>query len=1069
MTKTDETICPIPQPPLKYMGLLGNLPDIDLAHIPESFAGLAEIYGEIYQLQLGSGRTIVLATQALCNEASDETRFYKAIANTNQQLRNLMGDGIFTSHTRDESWKRAHRILMPLFGPLSIKGMLPQMIDVASQLILKWDRFGYRTVFDCVEDFTKLTLDTIALIGFDYRFNSLYTEGLHPFVSAMMFSQVESGRRANRLSIETRLRIFSQAKYFEKIKIMHDICDEIVQERKENPQDTSDLLNAMLNGRDPETGDKLSEENIRYQMVTFLIAGHETTSGLLGFCLYMLLKNPEKMAKARAEVDELVGDGPVQLKHLSALKYLEAVIRETLRLYPTAPGWSVHCHQDTTLMGGKYLVKSTDRILMSLPRIHRDPKVYGNDAEDFRPERMMNGQYEKLPPGSYKPFGNGARACIGRGFALQEATLVLILILQRFEIELADPNYQLEILSTLTIKPKGLRIRVKRRRGKSVWVGLSMSADATKNVPEGSFTIPEETGLPAFQIYYGSNQGTCRSLAETIHTHSTRHGFKSSLRKLDDAVETLKLDEPVLFITPSYEGQPPDNAKKFMPWLKTLSSAEGGGKWNGLRYAVLGVGSSDWATTFHRVPRLLSDYLNALKADPIVDLGLIDTTQDMMTEFEDWTDAFWRGLGGNVSQATQSTIPPLTISTNKTYRSERLVEDPTGMGMVLTNQEIVPPIIGPSKRHVEIQLDPGVYFRAGDYLSVLPMNNSKVVQRVLARFAIPEDAVIELTGPPKAFLPMSQPIAVRDLLEAYVELATTVTKKQLAVLSEATRDPVQAATIESLRTLDFEREVLRKRSSIIDILERFSSCDISFAEYVDMLQPLRPRQYSISSAPTPTAQPMLAQVCSITFDVFKGPAYSGTSQFYGVASNYLADLCPSSRIHCSVRPTQLNFCLPPNATTPVIMIAAGTGIAPMRAFVQERQHLAQKFNENKGGPVILYYGCRDADVDYLFRAELEEAERQGVMQVRPSFSQSSEKSNGFRYVYERIWNDRNEVFKLIESGAKILLCGSAARLSRSTNETLVKILREKKGLSEEEGQAWLQRLKEDQYATDVFG
>ena len=124
-------------------------------------------------------------------------------------------------------------------------------------------------------------------------------------------------------------------------------------------------------------------------MITFLIAGHETTSGLLSFTWYYLLKNAAAYETAQQEVDRVIGTGPITVDHLTKLPYLNAVLRESLRLSPTAPSIGITAKEDT-LIGGKYPVKANTPLLALFPKIHRDPAVYGEDAEEFRPERMLD-------------------------------------------------------------------------------------------------------------------------------------------------------------------------------------------------------------------------------------------------------------------------------------------------------------------------------------------------------------------------------------------------------------------------------------------------------------------------------------------------------------------------------------------------------------------------------------------------------------------------------------------------------------------------------------------------------
>lgn len=147
------------------------------------------------------------------------------------------------------------------------------MHDIASQLVLKWARHGPDHKIQVTDDFTRLTLDTISLCSMDYRFNSFYRNELHPFVGAMNGFLIESGRRAGRLSIQNLFMRAANQKYEADINLMKSVSDEVVKRRKENPSDKKDLLNAMLNGKDPVTGEGMTDQLIVNNMITFLIAG----------------------------------------------------------------------------------------------------------------------------------------------------------------------------------------------------------------------------------------------------------------------------------------------------------------------------------------------------------------------------------------------------------------------------------------------------------------------------------------------------------------------------------------------------------------------------------------------------------------------------------------------------------------------------------------------------------------------------------------------------------------------------------------------------------------------------
>lgn len=280
-----------------------------------------------------------------------------------------------------------------------------EMYDLATQLVAKWARGGPEARINVTDDYTRLTLDSIALCAMGKRFNSFYSEEMHPFVGAMVRFLVESGMRPRKTRLESFLWREPERQYWKDIEYMKGVCKELIEHRRANPVEKKDLLNAMLFGRDPKTKERLTDESVVNNMITFLIAGHETTSGMLSFITYYLLKSPDACDKARKEVDTVVGTGPVTVDHLTKLPYLEAIMREALRLTPTAPGFSITSlpgHGDQVIGGGKYHIPDGATIFCNLSAVGRDKTVFGEDADDFRPERMLGENFAKLPPNAWK-------------------------------------------------------------------------------------------------------------------------------------------------------------------------------------------------------------------------------------------------------------------------------------------------------------------------------------------------------------------------------------------------------------------------------------------------------------------------------------------------------------------------------------------------------------------------------------------------------------------------------------------------------------------------------------------
>lgn len=203
--------------------------------------------------------------------------------------------------------------------------MFDEMYDIASQLALKWARFGENQPIMVTNDFTRLTLDTLALCSMNFRFNSFYSPTLHPFIEAMGNFLTESGARTRRLPLPSIFFRRDDEDFERNIRVLRDTAKNVLATRKSNGSNRHDLLHAMLEGTDAKTGKRMSDESIMDNLITFLVAGHETTSGLLSFALYNLCKHPEAFQKAQREVDNVLGSESVRFHHLSKLSYLSAV------------------------------------------------------------------------------------------------------------------------------------------------------------------------------------------------------------------------------------------------------------------------------------------------------------------------------------------------------------------------------------------------------------------------------------------------------------------------------------------------------------------------------------------------------------------------------------------------------------------------------------------------------------------------------------------------------------------------------------------------------------------------
>src|SRR3954471_2708855 len=531
---------PIPQPPTKPV--VGNMLSLDSAAPVQHLTRLAKELGPIFWLDMMGSPIVVVSGHDLVDELSDEKRFDKTVRGALRRVRAVGGDGLFTADTREPNWSKAHNILLQPFGNRAMQSYHPSMVDIAEQLVGKWERLNADDEIDVVHDMTALTLDTIGLCGFDYRFNSFYRRDYHPFVDALVRS-LETIMMTRGLPLENLWLQKRRKTLAEDVTFMNRMVDEIIAERRGDAAATDakkDMLGAMMTGVDRSTGEQLDDVNIRYQINTFLIAGHETTSGLLSCTLYALLKHPDVLKKAYEEVDRVLGpdiDARPTYQQVTQLTYITQILKEALRLWPPAPAYGIAPLKDETI-GGKYKLRKNTFIAILVLALHRDPAVWGPNPDAFDPENFSREAEAKRPINAWKPFGNGQRACIGRGFAMHEAALAIGIILQRFKL-MDVHRYQMHLKETLTIKPDGFKIKVRPRtekeRGSHIpgtVTAASSGAPATRGRTRPGHNTP-------LLVLYGSNLGTAEELATRVADLAEVNGFATKLASLDDHLGNL--------------------------------------------------------------------------------------------------------------------------------------------------------------------------------------------------------------------------------------------------------------------------------------------------------------------------------------------------------------------------------------------------------------------------------------------------------------------------------------------------------------------------------------------------
>jgi unspecific monooxygenase len=283
-----------------------------------------------------------------------------------------------------------------------------------------------------------------------------------------MIAALKTGQRAGALATmpgSLLLQRLLRRRNAKKLAFVESFVDGIIAARRRSGRDTDDdLLGIMLSNTHPDSGESLADLNIRYQILTFLVAGHETTSGALSFTLYYLARHPEALRRAQEETDAILGpyrDAEPTYDQVARFRHIRRCLDEALRLWPTAPGFG-RGPRETTTIGDRWTMRPEDWAIVLLPLVHRDPAAWGEDAAEFDPDRFLPERSQGRNPHAYKPFGTGQRSCIGRQFALHEAVLVLAQLLHHYDLA-ADPQYQLRVSERLTLMPEGFELALSRR------------------------------------------------------------------------------------------------------------------------------------------------------------------------------------------------------------------------------------------------------------------------------------------------------------------------------------------------------------------------------------------------------------------------------------------------------------------------------------------------------------------------------------------------------------------------------------------------------------------------------
>lgn len=401
-------------------------------------------YGDSFRLKIPLRNIICSADPELIAHVlqTKQKNYRKSFAY--RQLRIALGNGLVTSE--GDFWRKQRRLAQPAFYKSQLEDLFRGMFEETEIYTQNLEKKRGK-VIDISEEMMKITARVVLRTLFsskeDLDFDEMYKQ--------MVGTQEYVVHRINRPFLRPFNYINGRHQRFLKDKkSFDDRIFGLINERRRTKNPPNDLLSMLLLAEDADTGERMSEQQLRDEAVTIFAAGHETSANALAWTFYLLAKHPEEMAKIRTECKQVLGDRSPSFNDLPQLKYTKQVIEEGMRLYPPAHAVGREAISDDSF---KDISIEKDTIMLcSIFALHRNEKYYGQPNQ-FKPDRFSMEAVKSRKRGTYLPFGAGPRMCIGNHFAMMEMQLILASFIQKFAFELVDLQ-EPEMQALITLKPK---------------------------------------------------------------------------------------------------------------------------------------------------------------------------------------------------------------------------------------------------------------------------------------------------------------------------------------------------------------------------------------------------------------------------------------------------------------------------------------------------------------------------------------------------------------------------------------------------------------------------------------
>jgi cytochrome P450 len=387
----------------------------------------------------------------------DKVANYPKMPMEQRAFRALFGEGLLSSD--GETWRAHRRIMAPSFDPRSVAGYAVAMADASTAFAGEWGRLEDGAESDVSADMTRLTLEIISRTMFSADAGEM--TGVTGLALEQGLEQAFSFNLLDILPVIGAMRMSRREKQMQQLFAPMDApLMRLIESRRANPGKL-DLLGRLVAALDEETGAGLTAQEVRNEVLTIFMAGHETTAAAMTFVWYVLSQQPEWEDRLHAELDQVLGGRTPTEADLPNLKLTRRIVEETMRLYPPAPGLSARVAVEADEVAGTH-IPAGGMVLIAPWVLHRHRSLWENPNR-FDPDRFLAERSVGRPRLAYLPFGGGPRVCIGQMLAMNEATLILATLAQRFRLRMV-PGRRVEIQHRITIRPRGgLPMLISRR------------------------------------------------------------------------------------------------------------------------------------------------------------------------------------------------------------------------------------------------------------------------------------------------------------------------------------------------------------------------------------------------------------------------------------------------------------------------------------------------------------------------------------------------------------------------------------------------------------------------------